>query len=52
MRSAKAAGKDILKFVDRSGKLLDFDSCYCELDPTMTHDDCVKLMDDNSRGKN
>lgn len=52
LKSAKAAGKkDILKIVDTSGELPEFDSCYCEFDPSMTHDDLVKLMDDYSREK-
>ncbi len=41
IRFAKADGRDILKTVDRSGKFPDFENCYCECDPTMTHDDWV-----------
>ena len=51
MRSARAAGKDIMKIVDINGEILDGGSYYCEIDPNMTHDDWVKLMDNYSRKK-
>ena len=46
MRSARAAGKDIWKSVDKNDVFLDDDSYYREDDPNMTHDDWVKLLQD------
>lgn len=43
MRSARAVGIDFRKLVKHS-VCLDDDSCYCEGNLNMTHDDWVKLI--------